>query len=170
MGPASTLWPASTLVSSYSSQCGQSAPLVLNSYMAVFFFLLCHPSDEETPWGQPAPCGQPAPWSHPYSSQCGQSAPLVLNSYMAVFCLTPRVLTGRIGMSRMRPGCWLATGCWLAPWSFLITRVTHKKEEHRHVTCLTPRVLTGRIGMSRDETRVLAGHRVLAGPMEFPHH
>ena len=69
----------------YSSQCGQSAPLVLNSYMAVFFFLVCHPSDEETPWGQPAPCGQPAPWSHPYSSQCGQSAPLVLNSYMAVF-------------------------------------------------------------------------------------
>ena len=56
-----------------------------NSYMAVFFFLVCHPSDEETPWGQPAPCGQTAPWSHPYSSQCGQSAPLVLNSYMAVF-------------------------------------------------------------------------------------
>ena len=53
--------------------------------MAVFFFLVCHPSDEETPWGQPAPCGQTAPWSHPYSSQCGQSAPLVLNSYMAVF-------------------------------------------------------------------------------------
>ena len=105
----------------YSSQCGQSAPLVLNSYMAVFFFLVSHPSDEETPWGQPAPCGQPAPWSHPYSSQCGQSAPLVLNSYMAVFYLTPRVLTGHIGMSR-------------------------------------------------DETRVLAGHMVLAGPMEFPHH
>ena len=31
-------------------------------------------------------------------------------------------------------------------------------------------VLTGRIGMSRDETRVLAGHRMLAGLIEFPHH
>ena len=145
MGPASTLWPASTLVSSllipmrpvstlgvkqlhggvlpmgaslvchpsdeetpwgqpapcgqpapwshpYSSQCGQSAPLVLNSYMAVFFFLVCHPSDEETPWGQPAPCGQPAPWSHPYSSQCGQSATLgvkQLHGGVLLSCVSP---------------------------------------------------------------------------------
>ena len=69
----------------YSSQCGQSAPLVLAGYMGVFFFLVSHPSDEETPCGQPAPCGQTAPWSHPYSSGCGQQAPLVLTAYMAVF-------------------------------------------------------------------------------------
>ena len=30
--------------------------------------------------------------------------------------------------------------------------------------------LTGHIGMSRDETRVPAGHMVLVGLMEFPHH
>ena len=56
-----------------------------SSYMGVFFFLVSHPSDEETPCGQPAPCGQTAPWSHPYSSGCGQQAPLVLTAYMAVF-------------------------------------------------------------------------------------
>ena len=33
----------------YSSQCGQSAPLVLAGYMGVFFFLVSHPSDEEPP-------------------------------------------------------------------------------------------------------------------------
>ena len=32
------------------------------------------------------------------------------------------------------------------------------------------KMLVGHIGMSRDETRVLSGHRVLAGRMEFPHH
>ena len=31
-------------------------------------------------------------------------------------------------------------------------------------------MLTGHVGMSRNENRVLAGHRVLAGRMEFPHH
>ena len=31
-------------------------------------------------------------------------------------------------------------------------------------------VLVGHIGASRDETRVLSGHKVLAGRMEFPHH
>ena len=31
-------------------------------------------------------------------------------------------------------------------------------------------VLVGHIGMSRDETRVLSGHRVLDGCMEFSHH
>ena len=31
-------------------------------------------------------------------------------------------------------------------------------------------VLTGHIRVRRDETRVLSGHRMLAGRMEFPHH
>ena len=31
-------------------------------------------------------------------------------------------------------------------------------------------MLAGHTEMSRDETRVLSGHRVLAGRMEFPHH
>ena len=84
MGPASTVWPDSTLVSSIFIPMWPVSTLGVNCYMAVFFFLVCHPSDEETPWGQPAPCGQTAPWSHPYSSQCGQSAPLVLTGYMAV--------------------------------------------------------------------------------------
>ena len=53
----------------YSSQCGQSAPLVLAGYMGVFFFLVSHPSDEEPP------CDQTASWFHHYSAQSGQSAP-----------------------------------------------------------------------------------------------
>ena len=35
---------------------------------------------------------------------------------------------------------------------------------------LTPRVMAGHTRMSRNDTRVLAGHMVLAGRMEFPHH
>ena len=39
----------------YFSQCGQSPPLVLAGYIGVFFFLVSHPSDGETPCGQLAP-------------------------------------------------------------------------------------------------------------------
>ena len=64
----------------YSSQCGQSAPLVLAGYMRVFFFLVSHPSDEEHP------CGQTASWFHHYSAHCGQSAPSWgLAGYVGVF-------------------------------------------------------------------------------------
>ena len=40
-------------------------------------------------------------------------------------------------------------------------------KERRTPPCnqLTPRVLAGCTGMSRDETRVLSGHKVLAGRM-----
>ena len=64
-------------------------------------------------------------------------------------------------------------GVLAGPLSFLITSVTHKKEEHCRVVMqnqLTPRKLSGHIGMSRDKTNMLNGHRVLAGPMEFPRH
>ena len=53
--------------------------------MAVLFFLVSHPSDEETPCDQPPPCGQTEPWSNPYSSQCGQPAPLMFTCYVTVF-------------------------------------------------------------------------------------
>ena len=59
--------------------------LGVNCLLAVFFFLVSHPSDEKTLCRQPAPCGQTAPWSNPYSSHCGQPAPLVLTGYKAVF-------------------------------------------------------------------------------------
>ena len=47
--------------SPYSSLCGQPAPLVLTGYMAVFFFLVSPPCDEETPCGQQHPVAKQHP-------------------------------------------------------------------------------------------------------------
>ena len=88
--------------------------------MEVFFFLVSHPGDEETPCGHPAPCGHTSPWYHPFASQCGQSAPLVLSGYTGVFFLvshpddeeTPRGQVSAIltpNVASQHPGCLLAT-------------------------------------------------------------
>ena len=80
MGPASTLWPDSTLDSSLLIPMWPVGILGVNWLHGGVFLFLCHPRDEET-----ASCGQTAPWSHLYSSQCDQSAPLVLTGYRAMF-------------------------------------------------------------------------------------